>query len=259
VEATNEALRLDPHLSLAYAVRGENQLDMIPVNGAAGWDDSAASFARAIEQDGTNATAYLWRGANYMALGYFDRAIQDYKRTLEIDPAYELSRRHLALTYSYLGRTDDALRLIEVSLESGYFFNDVALASAVAARGDRFGALNILARVYQEDPQLIRPLFRALTDPTFGEGDRQHAIELVNQVKNTRNFNPSALLILKAYDQITADYTDPPIWWARNDAAWLSSQRRKQAMQYWHLPEYWRGHGFPSQCKPIGESDFECR
>lgn len=67
-----------------------------------------------------------------------------------------------------------------------------------------------------------------------------------------------ALLILKAYDNIVADNTDPPIWWARDDAAWLKSQSRKQAMQYWHLPEYWRKHGFPPQCRPIGESDFEC-
>jgi len=39
---------------------------------------------------------------------------------------------------------------------------------------------------------------------------------------------------------------------------WLESEGRKQMMRYWHLPEYWRKHGFPSQCRPIGESDFEC-
>jgi hypothetical protein len=64
---------------------------------------------------------------------------------------------------------------------------------------------------------------------------------------------------LKAYDKRIADSMTPPIWWARGDAAWLKSQSRKQAMQHWHLPEYWRKHGFPPQCKPIGESDFECR
>jgi hypothetical protein len=52
--------------------------------------------------------------------------------------------------------------------------------------------------------------------------------------------------------------SDPPIWWARGDATWLKSESRKQMMRHWHLPEYWRKHGFPSQCRPIGESDFEC-
>src|SRR5215472_13158131 len=49
VDATDTALRLDPNLSLAYAVRGQIQTDMIPVgHGAVGWDDSFDSYARAI-------------------------------------------------------------------------------------------------------------------------------------------------------------------------------------------------------------------
>ena len=105
---------------------------------------------------------------------------------------------------------------------------------------------------------MIRPLFRALTNPTFNDRERQEAVALVSQAKNSRNFLPSALLILKAYDGITSASMDPPIWWARDDA-WLKSQSRKRLMQSWHLPEYWRKHGFPPQCRPIGEADFECR
>ncbi|HEX2788853.1 MAG TPA: hypothetical protein VHN17_00335 [Steroidobacteraceae bacterium] len=258
-DAIDTALRLDPNLSLAYAVRGEAQADTVPSRGAAGWEDSLNSLSRAIEHDATNATAYAWRGMNYMALGYQDLAIRDYLQCQSIDPTYELCRRHLAITYLYLGRTDDTLHLLEMGLEDGYLFNDVAMVSAVAARGDRFGALGILAREYQDDPQLIRPLFRALTDPTFADRDRQDALALVDQAKNTRSFIPSALLILKAYDKIIVDNYDPPLWWARDDPAWLKSPSRKQAMQHWHLPEYWRKHGFPPQCRPIGDSDFECR
>jgi hypothetical protein len=112
---------------------------------------------------------------------------------------------------------------------------------------------------FRNDPLLIRPLFRALTDPTFGERDRQDALALVNRVKTTGYLIPSALWLLKVYDKRIGDDMDPPIWWARDDAAWLKSQGRKQVMQHWHLPEYWRKHGFPPQCRPIGESDFECR
>src|SRR4029077_18007549 len=166
-DAIEMALRLDPNLSLAYAVRGEVQSDLIPSRGAVGWEDSSESFSRAIEHDGTNATAYSFRGANYAALGYLDRAIQDYQRCLDVDPAYELCRRHIAFLYLFLGRTDDALRAYEIGLENGYIAGATAvLAPAAAARGDRLGALSILAGVYQANPQLIRPLFRALTDPT---------------------------------------------------------------------------------------------
>jgi hypothetical protein len=159
------ALRLDPNLSLAYAVRAEVQ-------------------------------------------GY------DYQRCLEIDPACEVGRRHLAIVQLYLGRTDEALRLLEMGLENGYVFNDAQLTPAVAARGDRVGTLSILTVEYKDDPQLIRPPFRALTDPTFSDRDRQEAVKLVQDAKNS--------------------------------AEWVA------------MGDYWRKHGFPPQCKPIGDSDFEC-
>lgn len=261
VDAIETALRLDPNLSLAYAVRGEVQLDMIPSRGAVGWEDSSGNYLRAIEHDGNNATAYAWVGSNNAALGYLDRAIAGYQRCLDIDPAYELCRRKLAALYLYVGRTDDALRFYEIGLENGYITNDIPFAPALAAHGDRFGALSILAGTYHDDPQLIRPLFRALTDPTFSEHDRQDALVLVNTAKNSGVWIPTALWMLKAYDKILAvrTYTEPQFWWARDDAAWLKSQGRKQLMQHWRLPEYWRKHGFPPQCRPIGDSDFECR
>jgi adenylate cyclase len=257
-DAIDMALGLDPNLSLAYAVRGEAQIDKIPSRGAVGWDDSNDSYSRAIEHDATDATAYAFRAQNYTSLGYFDRAISGYERCQDIDPAYELCRRFLAMTYLYLGRTEDALRLVEIGLENGYLFTDIPFVTAIAARGDRLGVLDILARQYQDDPQLIRPLFRALTDRTFNDRDRRDAVALVDRSKNSRTFVPSALLVLKAYEEITSSDTAPAIWWARDDA-WLKSQSRKRLMQSWHLPEYWRKHGFPPQCRPIGESDFECR
>ena len=162
----------------------------------------------------------------------------------------------MALTYLYIGRTDDALSQLEIGLANGYFWSETEALPALAARGDRFGALAILEREYNSDPLLIRPLFRALTDPTFNDRDRQEAVALVKKSKNADV--PSALLILKAYDGITSANMDPPIWWVRDDG-WLKSQSRKRLMESWHLPEYWRKHGFPPQCRPIGASDFECR
>jgi len=258
-DASDMALRLDPNLSLAYAVRGEVQSGLVHSRGAASWHEALADYSRAIEHDGTNATAYSWRAEDYASLGYLERAVQDYLRCLEIDPAYELCRRHLAYTYLYLGRTDDALRGYELGLENGYTVTNVVFAPAAAARGDRLGALSMLELDFHNNPPLIRLLFRALTDPSFRESDRQEAISLVDRAEGIPNTVPTALWILKAYDKIVATSPDPPIWWARGDAAWVESQSRKRMMQYWHLPEYWRKRGFPPQCKPLGESDFECR
>jgi hypothetical protein len=74
-----------------------------------------------------------------------------------------------------------------------------------------------LAQEFRDDPQLIRPLFRALTDPTFSDRDRQDALALVNRTRYTGYFIPSALWLLKVYDKRIGDNYDPPIWWARDD------------------------------------------
>jgi TolB-like protein len=152
-DAVDTALRLDPNLSLAYAVRGQVQTYAVPSRGAGAWEESLESYSRAIAHDGTNATAYVWRGINFSALGYLDLAVQDYQRCLASDPAYELARRHLALASAYLGRTEDALNLVEVGLGRGYFFpGDVQLAPAIAAHGERVGTLSILAQTYKYNP-----------------------------------------------------------------------------------------------------------
>jgi TolB-like protein len=260
-EAADTALRLDPGLSLAYAVLGEAKSAGAPRTGIAGWEDAMANYAHAIQNDGKNSTALVWRGEDYATLGYFDKAMQDYQRCEEVDAAYPQCVRHLALVYLYLGRSDDALRLYEGMLSrDGFIGGRTALfAPAAAARGDRLGALTMLAQEFRNDPPLINSLFRSITDPSFNERDRQDAVALVKRSTNLPMAIPEALWILGKYDAIPAINSDPPIWWARGDATWLKSESRKQMMRYWHLPEYWRKHGFPSQCRPIGESDFECR
>jgi adenylate cyclase len=259
-DAADTALRLDPGLSLAYAVRGSAMSAKTPSLGLAGWEDAMANYSHAIQNDEKDSTALVWRGEDYATLGYFDKAMQDYQRCEEVDAAYPQCVRHLAFIYLFLGRRDDALRLYEGMLaRDGFIGGRTALfAPAAAARGDRLGALTMLAQEFRYDPPLINPLFRSLTDPSFNEHDRQDAIALVNRSTNLPMSIPDALWILGKYDNIPAINSDPPIWWAPGNATWLKSESRKQMMRYWHLPEYWRKHGFPSQCRPIGESDFEC-
>jgi adenylate cyclase len=262
VDAAETALRLDPNLSMAYAVLGGAQSDMTFGGMAFSWEDALGNYSRAIANDGKNATAFLWRGEGHASLGYLDRAIQDYQRCLEIDPAYAVCRQHIEVAYLFLGRSDEALRLYELGLEAGDVNDDLLIARVIAARGDRLAALRMLATAGEYgQSQLIRPLIRALTDPKFDVRDRQEALAIVETArKNTAKVDAAVPWIFKGYDEIAAvSDGEPPIWWARDDAEWLKSPSRKQLMERWRLPEYWRKHGFPPQCKPRGETDFECR
>ena len=262
LDAAASATRLDPKLSLPFAVRGMVQANLMVRDQSATWEESIASLTEAIARDPKDATAYAWRSSSFSSLGYSDRSQADLRRCLEIDPAYELCRRYLALGELIDGHVDAALQIYEAGLRAGYLNIDPYFAPSLAARGDRIGALAILRLTYPEPPRLSELLFRAITDPAFGDRERQDGIDLVNAgfVPN-KDGATEALWVLKAYDQIAAVplAEAPLIWWVPGRQGWLQSDARKTMIKRWRLPEYWREHGFPPQCKPLGAIDFDCK
>lgn len=259
IQAADQALRLDPGLSLAHAVRGLAQENMIALGQPGSWEEALAGLTDALGRDPQNATVYFWRAGLYFNLGYLERARPDLKRCLDLDTAYELCRRNLALLELYAGRPDEGLRLYETGLAHGYVNADAYFAPTAAARGERLGLLGILLQQYRARPQLLQALYRTLTDPNFGPADRREAVPLIDGDHDDPEAAMAGYWLLKAYDRMPGVVTDAPIvLWARNDSDWLKSPVRRSLMQRWRMPEYWRAHGFPPQCKPQGSSDFVC-
>jgi adenylate cyclase len=259
VVAADRALQLDSGLSLPYAVRGKAQSNRIALGAAGSWDESIAALDEATRRDPENATAFLWRGGNLLTLGYLDRASEDFQRCLDVDPAYETCRRNLAFLELCAGRTEQALRLYEVGFAQDYVNDDVYFARALAARRDRIGALGVLLAQFRSQPQLLQALFRAVTDPGLTAADRQEALALVDTVRDDQEAARGALWILKDYERMGEFFTDnPAVLWAQSDPGWLKSPARKRMIESWRLPAYWRAHGFPPQCKPVGATDFDC-
>lgn len=258
-QAADRALELDPNLSLPYAVRGMVEANRIALGTGGSWEEALKSTDEAIRRDPQNATAYLWRGGDNQALGYLERAGQDYRRCLELDPAYETCRRNLALLELYAGRAEQALRFYEVGLAQDYVNDDVYFAPAIAARGDRIGTVGALLQQFRTHPQLLQALLRAVGDPTFSPGDRREALALVDSMQDEQEAARGARWLLKDYAGMQQFFTDnPATLWARTDPEWLKSEARKHMIVYWRLPEYWRAHGFPPQCKAVGTADFSC-
>jgi TolB-like protein/tetratricopeptide (TPR) repeat protein len=260
LSAADTAIALDPNLSMAYAVRGQVQYNMLATDGKISWDQALSSVEQGITNDSQNATALLWQGGNFIALGFMDRAAEYLTHCLQIDPFYETCRRFLALTHLYSGRAEEALRIYALGLENGYVNSDAQFAPAALARKEPLGALGMLVQQYADTPQLIQPVYRSLTDPKFSEHDRSDALALLEKLPPNPDSSIYSLWLLKAYDKIPAVTSDSPfVIWARDDAAWLKSPARKQMQVKWRLPEYWRKHGFPPQCRALGTFEFECQ
>jgi len=254
-EAADRAEQLDPGLSTPFAVRGLITSDLVTTGQSDDWQEALVNFDQAVIRDAKNATALFWRGQLLLMLGYFDRAISDMAQCLELDPAYGYCAKWLAYAYVLTDRDDDALALFDRN-KMVVFSSDAVFAAAFARRGDNKAAKTVLSEFYSDRPELASALYRALTDPTFDDDDRREAIRRLDENPPVSG-RTAARFFLGDYS-IVQDHIDTSLWWYRGDTQYLKSAERKSQMRHYHLPDYWRAHGFPQQCRPIGADDFEC-
>lgn len=258
-EAAETAIRLNPELSLPYAVLSFSGIDVWPVD----FEQSLALLDEALARDPKNTTAYLWRAIRILDLGYFDQAERDARQCLEIDPAYEICRSFLALAVLFAGDTARALEIHETALRHGFGGNNFPFLYLFAATGEERAALMAMAgynagrginsaTVYE---------YRALMDPAF---DYEAEKTLIDQAYFPAGaaepewgpWHGDFLFLYRQYAQL--DASDLPYWWFPYPTEFRNSPHRKRLMREIGLPVYWRTQGFPPQCRPIGDDDFEC-
>lgn len=255
LDAADRAEQLDRSLSVPYAVRGSVIFDMIGFGESDDWQTSLSNLSEAIERDPKNATAWFWRGIDYVVLGFFDRAIADIGRCVEIDPAYAYCGKWLAFAHLLAGHEDKALLLYARNKEA-VFASEAAFAAAYVRRGDHRAANSILAAQYADVPELVPALFRALTDPAFSNADRRNALALINEERPANGGTAARFFLGDHSDAGNGIHT--VLWWLRDHERNSTSTERKAQMRRFHLPDYWRAHEFPPQCRPVGVDDFEC-
>ena len=258
LDAADRAERLNPRLSTPYAVRGEVLFDSVAKGETVDVQAAMVNFDEAIARDPKNATAWFWRGLSFVALGFFDRAMADIVKCLEIDPAYGYCAKWLAYTHLLAGQEERALALYERSGKATFSATPV-FAAAYAARGNRSAARAILRDSYVDVPQIAAELERALTDPAYGDADRARALALMEKTPPADGYTVARFL-LGDYSGINSQSgINSVLWWYRGDERYWRSAERKAHIRRFRLPEYWRANGFPPQCRPVGAEDFDCR
>jgi TolB-like protein len=258
-EAAETAIELNPDLSLPYAVLAMIVGTEWPID----FGQSLELFDEALARDPKNTTAFLWRTILYLELGYFDRAEQDGRQCLEIDPAYDICRSFLAIAVLFAGDTARALEIHESALRRGFYGNSLPFLFVYAATGEERTALIALAanNAGQGLNNATSYEYRALTDPTFDyETEKALVDQAYLRAGETQpawsREHPDFLLVYGLYDQLQSN--DLAYWWFPYPLEFRDSPHRKRLMREIGLPEYWRQHGFPPQCKPVGKDDFEC-
>jgi TolB-like protein/Tfp pilus assembly protein PilF len=251
--AAEKAVSLNPNLSMPLAVLGEVADDH---------GDALDYYAAAIEKDAKNTTAWLWQGLGQMEAGFIDEAMASLQQCLAIDSGYQNCRQHLARAYLIKGDVETALKLCNETLEHMLHSTSDALVSTYVRNGQRYLALFIAdARLGSAGAPVIEWI-RAIENP---DADNSSGLARLKdwerQTSSGERLSSVTPMFLsfRAYDELAeipgmAGYS---LWHPDGDE-FRTTPQFNTIIRELGIFEYWQARGYPPQCKPVGDDDFEC-
>jgi len=251
--AAEKALSLNPNLSMPLAVLGAVADD---------YGDALDYYAAAIEKDPKNTTAWLWQGLGQMEAGFIDEAMASLQQCLAIDSGYQNCRQHLARTYLIKGDVETTLKLCNETLEHMLHSTSDALVSTYVRNGQRYLALFIAdARLGSAGAPVIEWI-RAIENP---DADNSSGLARLKdwerQTSSGERLSSVTPMFLsfRAYDELVeipgmAGYS---LWHPDGDE-FRTTPQFNTIIRELGIYEYWQARGYPPQCKPVGDDDFEC-
>jgi len=259
VSAANKALELDTGLSMPYAVIGQ----ILSMQQPNDYLSAREKLDMALTNDPKNTTAWLWSGIFNKGLGYADKAISDMQHCLDIDPGYLNCKQHLAQAYLISGNKEHAMTLFSETIEANFHSMDGSFIPLAVRSGDRLLALYMANQWTGDSYAPVIDWIEALETPNSDHTARLRRFERWAE-ENGEDISlfTGVLLAFKAYDYFatsnsmkTSDISEV---WEPNWAEFRQTTFFKQFVRNNNVLAYWREAGFPEQCRPLGEDDFEC-
>jgi TolB-like protein/Tfp pilus assembly protein PilF len=168
-QAALKALRLDPNLAEAHAALGKvlffGEIDLA---------GAAREYKRAIELKPNDADAHHWFSNDVLAaLGRFDEAIAEGKRSVELDPLSVVINADLGETFYYAKRYDESVAQLRKTLEIDptSFYTHYNLGIALQAKGDLPGAIAEYEKAKQLGDNTTVSTFYAAAKAQAGDKD----------------------------------------------------------------------------------------
>jgi len=251
--AAHRALEIDPDLSMAYAVIG-----MKFQRTGEGYVGAISNLDLAIEKDPKNATAWLWRGITFKDMGYFDNAIADFQRCLDIDPGYLLCSQYLASGLLFSGQIEAAVRQFEKTIEYNFHALDDQFVSYYVRTGQRNMAYLIAALGLQDNKYVpVREWIDAIDNPLADHADHVARFNEWGQAYNIDICDMDTVAIALRQDGCFASVENAGLMW-HPDAAYYRKTPAFKTYVNTHLRDYWEQNGPPPQCRQADDGDFEC-
>jgi len=160
------------------------------------------------------------------------------------------------------GDIETAIKLTNETLEHMFHSTNEALVSTYVRNGQRYLALFIAdARLGSSGAPVIEWI-RAIENP---DADNSSGLaRLKDWERQTRSGNKlwgatPLFLAFRAYDELAenpeqAGYS----LWLPDADEFRTTPQFKTVIRQMGIYEYWQVRGYPPQCKPVGDDDFEC-
>ena len=258
VEAANNALALEPGLSMAYAVLAQTRR-----NYEANYGYAFDQYNIAIANDPKNTTAILWKGIAMNDLGYFEEARRLLERCIEIDPGYLNCAHHLATTYVNQGDIDRALEVFEPTLDRNFHSQTEVLVQVYAQRGERTLAVALAhAKMLGLEGAPAALWVDALAAPAADHSVGLALLEDWMRRSNARDAldaMPAIYLAFDAFDlYLEAGSSASLTLWVPSAARFRQSEQFDAVIRNLGILDYWQANGFPAFCRAVGADDFAC-
>jgi serine/threonine-protein kinase len=179
--AARKALEIDPSLSEAHMALGFS-LVVFDWN----WAEAEREFKRALELNPNSSVAHYRYGFLYLSpLGRHDEAIAEVKRAVELEPLSLIINANLAGAYMFAGQNDRALEQarktneLEPNFVSGHYW----LGLAYNANGMYAEAIALSERVLQTD-STNQFMLRIAGSSYAKSGRRREAEEVIKRFKD---------------------------------------------------------------------------
>ena len=257
-EYANRTLAIDAGSATAFAVLGlidasANETLRRPHK----IGDTISTFSQALDIQPRNAEALNWRGIRYSFVGDLKAALDDFDRCLDYEPYYSPCSENRNWMLANMGRDEEALAALREGMSKGI--------SKL-----HYTYFGLLARLGMED------LFKAaMNHHTLLYGWSRHD-ELYLAYRNLDGDHQDLIKSIRAFqektervDEINIDIVVQNLGgfdhypyvlniWGETSRRYRQSAQFKNYANKAGLHDYWREYGFPPQCRPLGEDDFEC-
>jgi adenylate cyclase len=259
VEFAERALALEPDSGMALAALAH--LRLRATDKLLHRHDLGAiirDLERAVELDPHNSSAFNWLGLSLGHVGRLEDALHTFGRCIEVAPRFGPCRENHYDALWALGRPAEA-------------FTHMKEAFAAGAVVSEYGNLTMLAHFEEQTAFMLlanqskwlpnwprhREVYEAIRNL---DGDHAELLADLLEFNSTRSadapsYLPLLLVPLGAFD-LLPEY--PMLVWGPEYVHYRRSPQFRRYMRENGAVDYWRQHGYPPQCRPVGADDFTC-